>query len=460
MKNRDSVSFTVNGSLHEVRGTALFLPLADYLRYNLGLTGTKIVCAEGDCGACTVLKAYAQTKDRLQAINSCIALVAQMDGSHIVTVEGVKQGCSLSPVQKAMMDCHGSQCGYCTPGFVMALSWMFDRHGLVDEQTIKNHLTGNLCRCTGYQPIIDGALKAAGACKVDELSKRYLTNPPALPKTPIHAEVEERVFLAPTTLLELKKMRAKFPHSIILGAATDLGVQYNKGKHSLEHLISLHLISELYHIKVQAGKMRVGARVTLAELRKHLPEELAKILDLFASPQIKNVATLVGNVANASPIADTPPFLLALGATVEILGKKGKREVPLEDFYIGYKKTKLTLGDVITAIHFPLPKKAETLKFYKNSQRKDLDISSVNAALWMKKKQDRIEDIRLAYGGVGPIPLRLKKVEAVLRGSRLEPEKVERAIEALHQEITPISDIRGTAAYRHVLAENILRKLL
>lgn len=474
--SRSSISFFLNGLRHEVTGAQAFKTLAEYFRYTRGLTGTKVVCAEGDCGACTILK----SADGLsfEAVNSCIALVAQMDGAHLVTIEGLKKDDELAPAQKAMMKCHGSQCGYCTPGFVMAMTWMLEKRECVDEQTAKNHLTGNLCRCTGYQPIIEAAMEI-GAQKLpanETYAARYLTreNVRTL-RSAAKGSVEikhhsltagDLTFFAPATLSELLKYRKKHPKSVLIGAATDLGVLYNKGKATPTHLVSLHLIPELYKITATKSKVHFGARVTLANVRRTLEKSapaLGNILDLFASPQIKNAATLIGNIATASPIGDTAPFLLALGATLEIAtpGRSAKRKISLGDFFLGYRKTALKSGEVITGIGFDLPKKGEFFRFYKTSQRKDLDIACVNAAIWIKLgKKQVITDSRIALGGVAAIPLRLRKTERLVKGEFASSALWDQAVECLQREITPLTDLRGTSAYRRVLAENIFRSLV
>ncbi len=473
---RSSASFYLNGTRFDVSGEQAFQTLAEYLRITRGLTGTKIVCAEGDCGACTVLKSV--DGKTFEAMNSCIALTAQMDGSHLVTIEGLKKGDELAPAQQAMMKCHGSQCGYCTPGFVMAMTWMLEKRKPVDEQTAKNHLTGNLCRCTGYEPIIEAAVEAGAhpLAKNETYAVRYLTRDRVseldkIGKKSVEIDVDSTTrgkltFFAPKTLSELLLYRKKHPTSVIIGAATDLGVLYNKGKAAPTHLVSLHLITELYKISAKKTSLYFGSRVTLSNVRRTLEKtapELGKILDLFASPQIKNTATLIGNIATASPIGDTAPFLLALGAVLEVAtpGKNTKRKTALSDFYLGYRKTTLKRGEVITGITFNLPKKDETFRFYKTSQRKDLDISCVNTAIWMKMDGKRkILDSRIALGGVAATPLRLKKTERILKGRIAEGLLWDEAVKSLQYEITPMSDLRGTAAYRRVLAENIFRSLV
>jgi xanthine dehydrogenase small subunit len=250
-------------------------------------------------------------------------------------------------------------------------------------------------------------------------------------------------------------------------AATDLGVVHNKGKLRLSRLVSLHLVEELYEVRKAAGRITVGARVTLTELRDAVKEdvpEFARFLDLFASPQIKNVATLVGNVGNASPIADTPPFLLVAGARVNTVGATGKkRSIPIERFYIDYRKTALQAGEIVVSIDFEIPDAKESLALYKISQRKDLDISAVNAGFrvqWKDCERSVIESIRVAYGGVAAIPLRLRKTEALLSGARLSSEVIAGALKSLQSEMKPLSDLRGSSAFRRVVAENLLLRFL
>lgn len=465
--SRNRVQFYLNGERVEVGPEAAGLMLADLLRYRRGLTGTKIVCAEGDCGACTVLRYFPFVDDGFHPVNSCIATVAQMDGSSLVSVEALARE-SLTPVQESMMKCHGSQCGFCTPGFVMALTGLVEKklgrsEKSIEEKEAKNYLTGNLCRCTGYKPILEAACSIElDAC--EPLKKRFLTpdilrDLKRITREPLVLENGSFAMYAPKTLSELKKALGKKGAKIV-GAGTDLGVQANKGKIRLDRLVSLHLIEELYECKKKGGSVFVGARVTLASLRRLLEgTEVARFLDLFASPQIKNVATLVGNVGNASPIADTPPFLLALDATVHALGPKGKREIPVSEFFLDYRKTALRAGECITAIEFELPRKGETLALFKSSQRKDLDISCVNAAFRLNvDRGKKVRSARIALGGVAPVPLRLRKTEQLLEASGWsDPDML---CASLQKEIRPIDDLRGSASFRRVLAENFFRVFL
>lgn len=477
MKTRNYILFYLNGEKHQISGDQAGLMLSDYLRYHKNLTGTKIVCAEGDCGACSVLRFFpyhsGKKKNIFLPINSCVTTVAQMDGSHLVTVDALAQR-EHTPVQKAMMNCHGSQCGFCTPGFVIALTGLVEKK-LCQKQTeitsadAKNATTGNLCRCTGYQPIIDAA-KNISVDESESVTKRFYS--PASQKEiaqalqiPVSIESENFIFFAPTKIKDALAHLGKNKSARIVGASTDLGVVHNKRKLRLTQALSLHLIPELYEIeKDRKTRLSVGARVTLSDLRlfvKDLIPEFARFLDLFASPQIKNVATLVGNVANASPIADTPPFLLTMNTEVEIHGPKGKRLVKLESFFLDYRKINLKSNELIVALHFDIPPKDECLALYKISQRKDLDISAVNFAVrvaWTDKEKTKIKDIKLAFGGVAATTLRLYKTEKSLTNEKLNQENLAKAVELLHAEITPLSDLRATSAFRHVVAENLFRK--
>ncbi len=487
MKFRNHILFYLNGERHEVSSEHAGLMLSDYLRYQKQLTGTKIVCAEGDCGACTILRLYPSQRSQLfLPINSCITTLAQMDGSSLISVDALAkldlddQGgipherAGYTPVQKAMMTCHGSQCGFCTPGFVMALTGLVEKKLAssatnISSQEAKNSLTGNLCRCTGYQPIIEAACSIP-IQECDSVLKNFysakqkkdLLQSQALS---ISLRTETFEFFAPLHLKDAVTYLKKNKDARLIGAGTDLGVVHNKRKLRLNQLLSLHLIKDLYTIKKQKNsRVSVGARVTLSELRTYLKNqipEFARFLDLFASPQIKNIASLVGNVATASPIGDTPPFLLTMNAEVEGVGPKGKRLIPLESFFISYRKTDLKAGEMITFIHFDIPKKTEELAIYKVSQRKDLDISAVNFAIrleWTDHKKSQIKNLKLAVGGVAGIPLRLYKTEKVLEGRSPTSENLNEAIQKLHLEITPLSDLRASQAYRHLVTENLLQK--
>lgn len=470
---RHKIVFYLNGKRHEVGADKASMMLGDYLRYDQSLTGTKIVCAEGDCGACSVLRYFPHVKGvdsgNYIPVNSCISLVAQLDGSSIVTVDALKNNEDLHEAQKAMVNCHGSQCGFCTPGFVISLT------GLVEEklskkdlsigvEEAKNCMTGNLCRCTGYQPILNAALsidlKACESIKERFYSDKQDEDLKAVFSESIMIETPAFTFFAPKTLKEATDFLKLYPDTRIMGASTDLGVVHNKRKMTLSHILSLHLISDLYQIDQTGNEVKLGARVTHTEFRHFIKDkipEFATYLDLFACPQIKNTGTIVGNVATASPIGDTPPPLLALNATVCITGPAGAREVPLSKFFLAYRKTNLVHGELMTAIKFNLPAKDSSVRFYKNSNRKDLDISAVNLAIkidWKDDSKKQIADIIIAAGGVAATPLRFTKTEDYLK----QTLDIDGAVKILHTEFNPLSDVRATSAYRHVMVENLFRK--
>jgi xanthine dehydrogenase small subunit len=467
---RNSIVFYLNGKRQEVGADHAAMMLGDYLRYEKNLPGTKIVCGEGDCGACSVLRYFphAQGTDanNYLPINSCITVVANLDGSSLVTIDALKEKAELHEAQRAMVECHGSQCGFCTPGFVIALTGLVEEKisrketGLIAQEA-KNCMTGNLCRCTGYQPIIDAAL-TIDLQKTESVKKRFFTDHQRDMlkenfKTGVALESDDFSYAAPKTIKEALDYLAANPDARIVGAATDLGVVHNKRKITLTKLLSLHLIAELYEMNVKNNVVTIGARVTLTEFRHLIKDqcsELAHYLDVFASPQIKNLATVVGNVANASPIGDLPPALLTLNASVII---NGKQEILLSDFFLAYRKTALKAGEIITGIKFALPKTDSNFKLYKNASRKDLDISAVNLGIqveWKDKTKKAIKEITIAAGGVAATPLRFKLTEDFLK----KDLDIEAAVTIMHSEFKPLSDVRATGAYRHVLIENLFRR--
>jgi xanthine dehydrogenase small subunit len=464
---RDYLVFYVNGREHRVSGDPCFTSLATYLRHEQAATGTKIVCEEGDCGACTVLVGRFNGKEiSYRAINSCILFLYQLDCTHIVTVEGLKYDGKLNPVQQAMVDCHGAQCGYCTPGFITAMCGMFEKQCTIKEQQVRDELTGNLCRCTGYDSIIQASL-AVDASKVLKLGELYP------PKTMLDAFTKERsnsalvktdahVLSVPADIATAVKFKSEHADTIVVAGGTDICVYWNKRGWEPQHLLSLSNINGLDQLAVADGSLRVGAKTTLSELEtwaeKALPE-LKHILWLFGSPQIRHAGTLAGNVANGSPIADSLPFLCVMEAQIELTGTKGKRTVNINNFYKGYKKMDIAADELITAITIPLPAKTETLRLYKVSKRQHLDISAFAAAFRFTLKDGKFSAISIAYGGVAPTVVRMPKTEEFLLGKPLELSVMSRAADIAGSEVAPISDVRGSRDFRDTLLKNILLKL-
>jgi len=448
---RDHILFHINGREHRARGPEVFATLANYLRYDAGATGTKIVCEEGDCGACTVL-IRRSSREEFKPINSCIQLLCQLDGASIVTVEGLKLNGALSAVQEAMVIHQGAQCGYCTPGFIVAMSAMYETSNRVDEQQVRVGLTGNLCRCTGYEPILKAAL-AVDATNAPKVREIYPHVPDA--RDPVRVEN----FFAPTALADAIAFKRDHPGCTIIQGATDVGVWVTKRAFTAPAMLCLGKIEELNELK-DGASIAVGANVSLAAfeafIRDRIPE-LYRILNVFGSPQIRCAGTLVGNIANGSPIGDTLPYLFVADAQLELAGTAGTRVVPVASFYRGYKKFDLKPDEIITRVFVPVLLSTDLLKLYKVSRRRDLDISAFTAAIRLRVN-GRIEEARIAYGGVAPTVVRLPKTEAFLNGKSPSRDLFQRAGEVARGEIKPITDVRGSADYRLQLAENILSK--
>lgn len=470
---RDFVSFFVNGKQVNVSGAAVFKPLTEYLREDMRLVGTKVVCAEGDCGACTIFEGRldsSQNKIDYKPINACIKYVMQMDGCHVVTVEGVSFEEPLNAVQKAMVDGHGAQCGFCTPGFIMAMSGLCEKalscKTKIDSQSSKETLTGNLCRCTGYESIISSAC-AINTAEYKPVATLYPDENivPELKKISgqkVEIKTEKYHTFLPTTLEELASIKEQNKGLRIISGGTDLGVVMNKMEWVPEITACTANLSDARMIIEKDNKLIIGSNATLAQVEEYLKDkcpEFSKLFELFGSPQIRYAGTLVGNIANASPIADTPPFLFVMDAELELTSKSKRRMVPITKFYKGYKDLDLNHDEVIAAVHLPLPHKNEIVKLYKVSRRIHLDISSFTAAFCLKINQDKIEQAAVALGGVGPVVVRAIEVEKFLTGAPLNRETFKKAGEIAAANIKPISDVRGSLDFRLRLSENIFQKL-
>lgn len=457
MQTRDYIVLVLNGEHLHVGSEHAFMMLADFLRYQKRLTGTKIVCAEGDCGACTVLIYRPGIDNEFVPINACIVGMTQLDGAHVLSVEALKNQNRLSLVQQAIVNCHGSQCGYCTPGFVMAITGLMEKtRAPLSPQKVKNELTGNLCRCTGYTPLIEAALSVTNH---DSLKARFKPTELKERDIPIRLRHHNKELYAPTTLEKADEC-SNLNYRLRSGN-TDLGVLENKGKNILEQILSLNLIKELHDIWEENGRVIVGARVNLSTVRQFCHKRVpvfAQFINIFASPQIKNMATLVGNSANASPIADTVPFLLVADGLVHIRSSEGTRTLPMENLYGAYKTLNLKPNEYITHLSFALSRPSELLKLDKISTRKDLDIATVNSAFLVNLDGRFIKDIRLAMGGIGPTVKRLRNTENSMLNKNLDTTLLEEARQQLQQEITPQSDVRGSDALRRVLADNLFTR--
>ncbi len=457
----DTFEFTLNGEAVRVTGAPATTTLLDWLRHS-GRTGSKCGCAEGDCGACTValVERKADGQPTYRAINSCIALLPMFAGREVVTVEGLTQGNALHPVQQTMVDHFGSQCGYCTPGFVVSMFEAYYRPEVKEGCQINDQLCGNLCRCTGYRPIRD-ALTAALAQRqqadpaADPFAARLQAPVPA-PEAVGYTGGGDR-FFRPTSLAELFALKKKYAEAKLVAGATEIGVELNKKFKRFPVLISTEAVPELIAIESTRSEWTIGAAVTLTAIEETLAEEypsLAKMLGVFAARQIRNRATLGGNLVTASPIGDSAPVLLTLDAKVVLASTLGRRILPLAEFFTAYRQTQLRPDEVMLAVVLPRPAAVlahgwtRRADFQKASHRRELDISIVAGAFCLDTDEGGIvRRARLAYGGVAATPVRARRAEAAIEGKSLaEAHAAVAAI--LRDEFTPIDDVRGSAEYR------------
>lgn len=446
------------------------MTVLEYLRSRLRRTGSKEGCAEGDCGACTVVVADAGPDGRLRhrAVNACILFVHQLDGKALFTVDDLADGDALHPVQQAMVEAHGSQCGFCTPGFVMSLFAYYKSHTALDGNSLKDALAGNLCRCTGYRPILEAGAKMYAGGRED----RFAPQEAVLLKQLAALSHRERMldhstsagsFLAPRTADELAEALAQLPQgeSWMLAGGTDVGLWVTKQHRVPRSIIYLGSVAELQQITDHGDCIEIGAGVTYTDAFtsiEQLHPAFARMLRRLGSTQIRNSGTIGGNIANGSPIGDSMPALIALGATLKLQSKAGIREMPLEDFFLAYRRTALQPGEFVASVTVQKPGKSSRLGIYKLSKRFDQDISAVLAALHVVLDGDVVRTARLAFGGMAGIPARAHKAETLLTGRRFTPDEIEPAVAALTQDFTPMSDMRASAQYRLLAAQNLLRK--
>ena len=465
----EQVRFLLGGNVITVVATDPTRTVLDYLRETLGRTGTKEGCAEGDCGACTVvIGELCDGQVRMKPVNACIQFLPTLDGKALFTVEDLRQpdGC-LHPVQQAMVDCHGSQCGFCTPGFVMSLWSLYLETGASgpegcrpDEREIRSSITGNLCRCTGYRPIIEAGEKMFDLPKVD-FDRNALQAELLLiqrKRAPVF-EHQGKQFFAPKSLAELLKLRAMHPNATILAGGTDIGLWVNKQFRDLGDIIFIGELTELKKVRTCASLLSIGAGVSLSDAYaalRHIYPQMNEMWERFASLPIRNAATLGGNIANGSPIGDSMPALIALGATVTLASIAGTRTLPLEALYIDYMSNLIAPDEVLTGVDIPLPVSSLQFRTYKVSKRFDSDISAVCAAFVFQFEADGIVNARMAFGGMAATPKRAAATEAALNGKHWTEATAREAMAALGTDYAPLSDMRASSEYRLLTAQNLL----
>ena len=464
---RDRVLIYLNGQRVLVEGDDVFTTLVEFLRSRRELPGTKVGCGEGDCGACTVLVGRpVEGTLRYRTASSCLQAMYQLDGTHVVTIEGLTPSRGLSPIQRAMVEHHASQCGFCTPGMVVALEGIFEAGTAVDLAGLRTGLTGNLCRCTGYLPILEAGL-AVNRSSVALLNSRY----PSRAMTDELTEGAEdsilfehggRTIFCPVRLDEAVAFLARHPGALMTAGGTETGLARNKrGGIEPPAILSLARIRELGGITHERDVLSVGATVTWTELEEFSRDTLPLVHALtkrFGSPQIRNAATLVGNIAHGSPVADSICFLLISEAELEVGGPGGCRRVKIEGFHRGPKQTTLGEAEIIARVVIPLPGPHELVRLYKISKRKEIDTSTFRAGIRIAERGGRIRSAAVAFSGVAPTARRLRETESFLLGQPFSHATFCEAGKRARAEVEPISDVRGSSRFRLRLAENILVK--
>ena len=458
--------FLLNGELIVVKDPGATRSLLPFLREDQHLTGTKEGCAEGDCGACTVVVGEQNgQKLKLSTVNACIQLLPTLDGKAVFTVEGLKRTDSvLHPVQQAMVDCHGAQCGFCTPGFIMSMWQLYEQHSAsgtrpTDEQ-IKSQLTGNLCRCTGYRPIIEACQRMFDLPQVSFDTASVARKLEALVRQEaLTFRSETELLHSPYNLEQLLTLREAKPAATLLAGGTDVGLWVTKQLRELGEIIYLGRVKELQHIQEHDDSLSIGAGVSLNQAYQRIAgwyPQITEMWERFASMSIRNAGTIGGNLANGSPIGDSMPWLIAIGATVKLLSVSGSREIPLEDFYLAYMRKDMHPDEILASVQIPRPREGQHFRTYKLSKRFDSDISAVCAAYSIDVKDNQVTAARIAFGGMAATPKRASRTEASLMDHAWTETTVRKAMDALAQDFSPLSDMRASADYRLLGARNLL----
>ena len=468
LKTRNEIRFILNGEDIALTTVAPEETLLDWLRLNRSLRGTKEGCAEGDCGACTVLVGRLSAgKLVYESVNACIRFLGSLDGTHVVTVEHLRgDGEKLHHVQQAMVDFHGSQCGFCTPGFVMSLYALWMRSPEPSDVAIEKALQGNLCRCTGYEAIMRAAraISSYGKAAKDPLAaeRKAITAKLAVMKDGSRVEIgaSKQRLIVPVNADDLAGVLDKEPGATIVAGSTDVGLWVTKHMRDISPVVFIGNLDGLCAISEDKGVISIGAGVTYSDafsiLAKRIPA-LGPLFDRIGGEQVRNMGTIGGNIANGSPIGDTPPPLIALGARLTLRRGKKRRTIPLETFFIAYGKQDRQPGEFVEAVHVPVQAKGKKFAVYKITKRRDEDITAALGAFYLTLAKDgTVADIRIAYGGMAATPKRAFGVEKALLGKPWTEATVETAMAEYANDFTPLTDMRASAEYRAMAAKNLL----
>lgn len=472
---QDTISFVLDGKIETIKFGEEIKPtttLLNYLRKSPCHKGVKEGCAEGDCGACSIVIAEINHENKLsyKAIDSCLLFLPMLNGKQLITVENLKQTKNntevLHPVQQEMVDCNGSQCGYCTPGIIMSMFSLYKNENNPSKESIEDTLTGNLCRCTGYKPIIEATAKACvnnGADHFTQNENKIIELLQQLKKSTNSVEIitSEQKYFQPKTKAEAFELRNNMQNSVLISGATDVALRVTKRHELLEEIIDLSNIDELKKCTRTDYVIKFGAGMSLEDVKTISKNELPALyetLAVFGSKQIRTLATFGGNLGSGSPIGDTLPTLMAYDAEIKLQSIDGDRIVKMNNFILGYRQTERKPNELITSIIINKPAANTIVKFYKVSKRKDLDISTVSAGFSVTLDKNKVSAITLAYGGMAATTKRLTEAEIFLMGNEWSRENIEQAMEMIEKAFTPVSDARSGAEFRSLAAKNLLLK--
>ena len=466
---RDHIRFILNDEAIALGNFSSGLTLLDYIRLQKSLKGTKEGCAEGDCGACTVLVGRLTSDGILyETVNSCIRFMGSLDACHVVTIEHLKgENGELHPVQQAMVNQHGSQCGFCTPGFVMSLYALWMNTPNPTNAQIERALQGNLCRCTGYEPIVKAAIEVSQSSDPvhDKLNLERVNIIKQLSDMHDGQRVEIKhegdLIIIPQDVKDLANARAEHPNSTIVAGSTDVGLWVTKHMHDISPTIFINHLQELHSINVEANGITIGACVSYTDMQSIIAEHFPQ-MEVFwnriGGEQVRNMGTVGGNIANGSPIGDTPPALIALGAQVTLSTASDQRTLPLKDFFIEYGKQDRSEGDFVEKVHIPFTAPNDMFAVYKISKRRDEDISALCCAIKMNVENGVMKNVAIAFGGMAGTPMHAIETEKLLEGKAWSLESIRKAKAAIDLDFSPLTDWRASKEYRSLAAKNVLER--
>ena len=462
------ITFLLNQELRQESELSPNMTVLNYLRNQVNKTGTKEGCGSGDCGACTVvLGEVLDGQLHYRSVNSCLTFVSALHGKQLITVEDLQNSDrSLHPVQQAMVEFHGSQCGYCTPGFIMSMFALSKNKPAATKADVMESLAGNLCRCTGYRPIVDAALSlASNEPLMDQFThfeQQIIAKLESIQAQPASLSFGKLTAYSPRSVNELAQLYVTNPKAKLVAGGTDLALEVTQFHREIETLISVNLVDDMKVCEQSDTNLHIGANVAISDayqlLTQHYPD-FGELLHRFASLQVRNQGTLGGNIANASPIGDAPPLLIALNAQIKLRRGQQTRIIPLEDYFISYKVTAQQESEFIEQIIIPKPGTDETFRAYKLSKRIDDDISAVCGAFNLHIEDNKVVNARIAFGGMAATPKRASHCENALIGQTWNEDTIQQAMQAINLDFEPLSDFRASKEYRSLTAANMLRRL-